>query len=59
MLTIGARVIDADLPVGQAHDAFDQHGMLIDTDLGTRLTTIMGELTDPAPSLTPTPSTMR
>jgi chromate reductase, NAD(P)H dehydrogenase (quinone) len=49
--TIGAHVLDGDLPVGQAHEAFDAHGELRDPDLrdalAERLTKLLGELREP------------
>lgn len=37
LITIGANVTDQDLPVGQAHQAFDTTGRLVDPDLRQRL----------------------
>lgn len=42
--TIGAAVVDQELPVGQAHDAFAQDGSLIDPDLRSALTDLVGQL---------------
>ncbi|MEJ7629882.1 MAG: NADPH-dependent FMN reductase [Nocardioidaceae bacterium] len=41
---IGARVIDEEFPVGQAHDAFTDEGELADLSLRERLTTIIDRL---------------
>jgi chromate reductase, NAD(P)H dehydrogenase (quinone) len=41
---IGARVIDRELPVGQAADAFDEHGRLADGDLELTLADLLAEL---------------
>ncbi len=38
--TIGADVVDAELAVGQAHEAFDDAGMLVDHELHDRLAAI-------------------
>jgi chromate reductase, NAD(P)H dehydrogenase (quinone) len=49
--TAGARVLDRDLPVGRAGDAFDDAGNLIDQALADRLSTHIGaliELAQPA-----------
>lgn len=48
--TIGARVIDAELPVAQAQEALDAHGLPRDGELRARLQAILAELsraTDP------------
>lgn len=53
---MGARVIDAELPVGQAADAFDTQGHLRDPELDARLREILDRLVDavdPAPVSTP------
>ncbi len=42
--TIGAHVIDEELPVGQAHDAFTDGGTLADPALRERLATILDRL---------------
>lgn len=42
--TIGAQVIEEELPVGQAHDAFTDDGDLVDPDLRSALATIIGRL---------------
>jgi chromate reductase len=42
--TAGARVIDADLPVAQAHQAFAEGGRLRDQALRERLEELLGEL---------------
>jgi chromate reductase len=41
---IGARVIDRELPVGMADDAFHPHGALVDDDLQLALAGILQEL---------------
>jgi chromate reductase, NAD(P)H dehydrogenase (quinone) len=41
---IGARVVDRELPVGLAADAFDEHGRLADRDLELTLADLMAEL---------------
>jgi chromate reductase len=41
---IGADVLEAELPVGLAHDAFAEHGGLADPGLHDRLAGIVGEL---------------
>ena len=40
----GARVIESDLPVGHAQDAFTEDGRLADTELRDRFTEILDEL---------------
>ena len=42
--TIGAHVIEQELPVGQAHDAFTDDGGLADPDLRSALATLVGRL---------------
>ncbi|HEX4806885.1 MAG TPA: NADPH-dependent FMN reductase [Conexibacter sp.] len=42
--TIGAEVLERELPVGQAHAAFDADGLLRDPDLAAALEQIVGEL---------------
>jgi chromate reductase len=37
LTTIGADVVENELPVGQAHDAFDDRGQLVDPELRLRL----------------------
>jgi chromate reductase len=44
LTTIGASVMDLELPVGQAHDAFDDAGQLKDPELRDRLTQIIAAL---------------
>jgi len=44
--TIGARVVDEELPVGQAHDAFTDDGRLVDPEVGSALGSIVGRLVD-------------
>jgi chromate reductase len=41
---IGARVVDRELPVGQAAEAFDEHGRLADDDLELMLADLLAEL---------------
>lgn len=45
---IGARVLDAELPVSLADDAFAPDGSLADPELAAQLTQILGELADRA-----------
>jgi chromate reductase len=49
--TVGARVLDGELPVGQAHDAFDADGSLRDpalrAALADRVGALLGELREP------------
>ncbi|MPZ66276.1 MAG: NAD(P)H-dependent oxidoreductase [Pseudonocardiaceae bacterium] len=52
LTTIGARVVDEELPVGQAHDAFTAEGGLADPDLRTVLGTVVDRLLDDARSRT-------
>ncbi len=40
----GARVIDLDLPLGRAHEAFDGDGALVPAELDTRLGEILDAL---------------
>lgn len=47
--TIGAEVLDDELPVGQAHEAFDSDGMLVDAGLRDRLAAMIGRLLDAVP----------
>ena len=42
----GARVIDQELPVASADEAFDQHGALVEPDLSLELGNILAELTE-------------
>lgn len=42
--TIGADVVDQELPVGQAHDAFTEDGDLVDPELRSALTELVGQL---------------
>jgi chromate reductase len=44
--TAGARVLDAELAVATAHEAFDDEETLIDTELASALTTVVDELAD-------------
>lgn len=50
LAAIGANVVDAELPVGQAHAAFLDDGGLVDPDLRSRLADILGELVNAAAS---------
>jgi chromate reductase len=42
--TIGAQVLEAELPVGQAHEAFTDEGGLVDPDLRSALADLVGQL---------------
>ena len=42
--TIGAHVLEDELPLGLADDAFDPHGRLIDPELRDRLADVVGNL---------------
>jgi chromate reductase len=44
LTAVGARVVDEELPVASAHDAFDPDGSLRDRDLGARLDRLVGHL---------------
>jgi chromate reductase, NAD(P)H dehydrogenase (quinone) len=44
LATIGADVLDAELPVGQADAAFDAHGALRDPELAAALAALVGAL---------------
>jgi chromate reductase len=44
LAAIDARVVDRELPVGQAEDAFDEHGRLADDDLELTLADLLAEL---------------
>lgn len=44
LATIGARVVEHELPVGQAHGAFTEDGDLSDPDLGARLAELLDAL---------------
>jgi len=44
LATIGADVVDADLPVGRAHDAFGADGSLLDAGLAMRLEAVVADL---------------
>ncbi len=46
LATIGARVLDAELPVGQAETAFDEVGRLRDAELRAALSTLVNQLLD-------------
>jgi chromate reductase len=46
LTTIGANVINRELAVGQAHDAFDEHGRVQDPHLRDRLAEIVATLLD-------------
>ena len=42
--TIGAHVVERELPVGSAHGAFDEDGRLLDPDLRTELGAVVADL---------------
>ena len=42
--TIGAHILEDELPVGLADDAFDPHGRLLDPELRDRLADVVGNL---------------
>jgi chromate reductase len=42
--TIGAHVLEDEVPVGLADDAFDPHGRLLDPELRERLADVVGDL---------------
>ncbi len=42
--TIGARVVEEEFPLGQAHEAFGRDGSLNDRELGAKLATIVRRL---------------
>ncbi|MGH4013669.1 MAG: NADPH-dependent FMN reductase [Pseudonocardiaceae bacterium] len=44
LTTIGAQVVDEELPVGQAHDAFAEDGGLVDPDLRIALGDLVSQL---------------
>lgn len=44
LATVGAEVVEHDLPVGQAHQAFDEHGHLADAELRRRLSDAVASL---------------
>jgi len=44
LAAIGADVLDADLPVGRAHDAFGAGGVLLDAGLAARLEALLADL---------------
>ncbi len=46
--TVGARVLERELPVGQAHEAWAPDGTLIDPELHAALAGIVGELVEQA-----------
>jgi len=46
---VGARVLDVELPVGTADEAFDEAGRLHETELHERLAGVVRELVDQAP----------
>lgn len=48
LTTIGAKVIDQELPVGQAHDAFDEQGKLADPQIHDRLAQVVTTLLEQA-----------
>ena len=51
LAAMGAHVVDSELPVGQAHDAFTPDGALADPDLETAYGDLLAQLTDRAPAL--------
>jgi len=53
LTTIGARVLDAELPVGLAHEAFNDDGTLVDADLRDRLAGVVEQLLRSVPRLVP------
>lgn len=44
LTTIGADVVEGELPVGQAHDAFNEDGDLADPDLASALSDLIDQL---------------
>ena len=44
LASTGARVVDLDLPVSKAHEAFDDHGALISTDHDDRMLEVLAAL---------------
>jgi chromate reductase len=48
LTAIGANVIDQDLPIGHAHEAFDEQGRLRDPELNDRLAEIVTALLEQA-----------
>lgn len=48
LAAIGARVVDAELPVGQAHERFSDDGRLVDEDLVAKFAEILEELVSEA-----------
>ena len=48
LTTIGAKVVDAELPVSQAHDAFTDEGRLADPDLHKALADVVKQLVQAA-----------
>ncbi len=57
LTAIGARVVDHELPVGTADEAFDAEGGLVDPDLRAELASLVGDLVreTQAPIETPEP----
>jgi chromate reductase len=53
---IGARVIDRELPIGLADDAFHHEGGLTDEDQALALAGILAELAGEVPAATPVPA---
>ncbi|HEV2981425.1 MAG TPA: NAD(P)H-dependent oxidoreductase [Solirubrobacteraceae bacterium] len=49
--TIGARVVERDLPVGQAHEALDAYGLPLDAEAREALRQILAELIELADAL--------
>lgn len=44
--TAGARVVDRELPIPAAHEAFDEEGALVEPELAEQLTQHLGELVE-------------
>jgi chromate reductase len=48
LTAMGARVVEGDMPVGQAHEAFDHEGTLVDESHHDRLDDLLGALIEEA-----------
>jgi len=48
LTAMGARVVEGDMPVGQAHEAFDHEGTLVDESHHDRLDDLLGALIEAA-----------
>ncbi len=61
LTAIGAHVVERELPVGSAHDAFDADGQLVDPDLRTELAAVVADLLREvrAPIETPEPQAVQ